>query len=463
MTSESVSPSTRSPLGGPVLVAGVGVTVAMWIVWFLLHMPGVRLDSSVATPVLGGVLLIGLGVGVARSGKGRPGWMIGLLAGLLAGLLNLLLLGMQIVEQPETTEQMGEAANKLRPNAAIVVVGFMLACAVVGAVAGVVGSALRAPRSGGDAHRWVGRLGFVSALSILPLIVVGGAVTGTEAGMSVPDSVTSYGALSFLFPLSLMGEDRIFLEHSHRLLGSLVGLVTLIWAIYTTIADRRAWMKLCVWALWIFVVIQGIAGAVRVSENLQYMAAIHGVLGQLTFVLAVMLAAAQTRRYIESPEINDEETMRAARRARMFSVITFIAVLIQLVFGALYRHLGAEQGMHSLYAHIGWSFIVFAMIIVCGILCMKGSRESEIGGTFRRVGVLQHGLVSWQFLLGWAALGMAPPSKADRPIPSAEELDSAPPIETVEAIMTTAHQASGALLFAAVALAVVWSRRLSRD
>ncbi len=463
MTQASSDDLTRSPLGGPVLVTGVGVTVAMWIAWFLLHMPGVRADASIATPIQGGVLLLGLGLGVARSGHGRAGWLIGLLAGLLAGALNLLLLGMQLVEQPETTEQMGEAANRLRPNAALVIVGFLVACAVAGAIAGAVGAALRAPRSGGDGQRWLGRLGVVSALSVIPLLAVGGAVTSTESGMSVPDSVTSYGAVSFLFPLSLMGEDRIFLEHSHRLLGSLIGLVTFLWAVYTTIVDRRKGMKIGVWILWLFVVLQGIAGARRVGADLSWMAVIHGVFGQITFILAAGLAAAQMRGYIDAPDLLEDETRKAAKRARKFAVITLVAVLIQLVFGALYRHLGVEKGIHSLYAHIGWSFIVFAMVIVNGILCMKGSRESKPGRTLRRVGVLQHGLVAWQFLLGWAALGMAPPSKADRPIPSADELASAPPIQAVEAIMTTAHQASGALVFAAVALAVVWSRRLSRD
>ena len=452
---------TQSPLAGPALVVGVGVTVSMWIAWFLLHMPGVRADTGVATPILGGVLLIGLMLGVSRTGRARPGWQIGLVAGLVSGVLNLLLLGMQIVEQPETTDQMADAANKLRPNGALVVVGFMVLSAVSGVIAGGVGGALRSPRSGTDAQGWLGRLGVVSVLSMLPLLAVGGAVTGAEAGMSVPDSVTSYGAVSFLFPLSLMGEDRIFLEHSHRLLGSLVGLVTLIWAIYASVVDRRAAMKAFTWGVWILVVVQGVFGIIRVGEDLRVVGVVHGVFAQIVFILAVGVAAAQTKAYLGAPATLDDETRRAARRARRFAVVTLTAVFIQLVFGALYRHLGADKGIHALYAHIGWSFVVFAMIIVCGILCMKGSRESAVGGTLRRVGVLQHGLVSWQFLLGWAALGMAPPGKADRPIPSAEELASAAPIAGVEAIMTTAHQASGALLFASVMLAAVWSRRLS--
>jgi cytochrome c oxidase assembly protein subunit 15 len=440
----------------------VGVTVAMWIAWFLLHMPGVRTDPSVATPILGGVLLLGLLLGVSRTGRGRPAWQIGLLAGLVCGALNLLLLGMQIVEQPESTEQMSDAANKLRPNAALVIAGFLFASTLAGAIAGAVGGSLRSRRPGTDAQGWLGRFGIVSALSMLPLLAVGGAVTGTEAGMSVPDSVTSYGAVSFLFPLSLMGEDRIFLEHSHRLLGSLVGLVTLIWAIYATFVDRRVMIKALTWGVWLLVVVQGVFGIIRVGEDLRVVGAVHGVFAQIVFVFAVGVAAAQTKAYLEAPSLLEDETRKAARRARKLAIVTLFAVLIQLVFGALYRHLGAEKGIHALYSHIGWSFVVFALIIVNGILCMKGSRESRPGATLRRVGVLQHGLVAWQFLLGWAALGMAPPSKADRPIPSAEELASAPPINAVEAIMTTTHQASGALVFGAVMLAVVWSRRLSR-
>ena len=58
------------------------------------------------------------------------------------------------------------------------------------------------------------------------LIVFGGLVTNTGAALAVPDWPTTFGHNMFLFPWSRM-VGGVFYEHSHRLLGSLVGLLTL--------------------------------------------------------------------------------------------------------------------------------------------------------------------------------------------------------------------------------------------
>lgn len=330
---------------------------------------------------------------------------------------------------------------------------------VAGAIAGAIGSAMgrRGPRLSSQA--WLGRLGVVAAASFLPLLVAGGAVTGTESAMAVPDPVTSYGAVSFLFPLSLMGEERIFFEHAHRLLGSLVGLVTLIWAISTTVVDRRGGMRLAVWLAWLVVVIQGVLGALRVGENSVPIAIAHGVFGQIAFMISVGVAAAQRPSYIDAPSLITDPTRNAARRARTLAVFTLIAVLIQLVFGAMYRHLGST---HALYSHIGWSFVVLVLVILTGSLCLKAGKIERGGRPIRLVGVFMHAIVTWQFVLGWLALWQVPPSEHARPIPTSDQLASATQIDALEAVITTTHQASGALVLAAATLGLVWAWRLAQ-
>ena len=73
------------------------------------------------------------------------------------------------------------------------------------------------------------RLAIVTAAMTLLLIVAGGLVTNTGAGLAVPDWPTTFGHNMFTYPWSAM-VGGIFYEHSHRLLGSLVGLLTLGWA-----------------------------------------------------------------------------------------------------------------------------------------------------------------------------------------------------------------------------------------
>ena len=57
------------------------------------------------------------------------------------------------------------------------------------------------------------------------LIVLGGLVTNTGAALAVPDWPSTFGHNMFLFPWSRM-VGGVFYEHSHRLAGALVGLLT---------------------------------------------------------------------------------------------------------------------------------------------------------------------------------------------------------------------------------------------
>ncbi len=77
-----------------------------------------------------------------------------------------------------------------------------------------------------------------------PLIFLGGLVTSHGAGMSVPDWPNSYGYNMFLFPVS-QWTGGIFFEHTHRLLGTVVGFCATVltltaWGPARTGRGRRA-------------------------------------------------------------------------------------------------------------------------------------------------------------------------------------------------------------------------------
>src|SRR6184192_1934126 len=74
------------------------------------------------------------------------------------------------------------------------------------------------------------------------LIFVGGLVTSTDSGLSVPDWPTTYGWNMFTFPLSKwVGGIRY--EHSHRLIASSVGFLTIIMAAWTWWIEPRRWVR----------------------------------------------------------------------------------------------------------------------------------------------------------------------------------------------------------------------------
>src|SRR2546427_6341144 len=87
-------------------------------------------------------------------------------------------------------------------------------------------------------HRFALFTGCCTAL----LIFVGGLVTSTESGLSVPDWPTSYGWNMFTFPFS-KSVGGIFYEHSHRVLASFVGFLTIILTVWTWWHEKRAWVR----------------------------------------------------------------------------------------------------------------------------------------------------------------------------------------------------------------------------
>src|SRR4051812_12658954 len=81
-----------------------------------------------------------------------------------------------------------------------------------------------APPSSGTYDVRLHALALLTAAATFPLIFLGGLVTSKGAGLSVPDWPNSYGYNMFLFPPS-QWVGGIFFEHTHRLLGTVVGFL----------------------------------------------------------------------------------------------------------------------------------------------------------------------------------------------------------------------------------------------
>ncbi len=92
-----------------------------------------------------------------------------------------------------------------------------------------------ADSAGPAGNPWPHRLAVLTAAATFLLILVGGVVTNTGTGMAVPDWPTTFGYNMFLYPWSKMVGGVLY-EHTHRLLGSFVGSLTLtlvivLWAV----------------------------------------------------------------------------------------------------------------------------------------------------------------------------------------------------------------------------------------
>jgi heme a synthase len=190
----------------------------------------------------------------------------------------------------------------------------------------------------------------VSTISVLGLIGSGGLVTSHEAGMAVPDWPNSFGYNMFLFPISRW-VGGVFFEHTHRLIASLVGLLTIGLCIGTWLIDDRRWVKWLASVAVLAVVIQGVLGGLRVTEHNALLGLFHGCLAQSFLALMATLALV-TSRFWSRLGTSGAET----RQLCILSVVVTVMVFAQLVLGAAMRHSHAGLSIPDFpTTYGGWS------------------------------------------------------------------------------------------------------------
>jgi heme a synthase len=205
---------------------------------------------------------------------------------------------------------------------------------------------------------WPHRLAVMTACATFPLLFIGGLVTSKGAGLAVPDWPTTFGYNMFLYPWSKM-VGNIFYEHSHRLVASGVGLLTIALALSLWLQERRKWLRwLGVTAL-VLVVIQGVLGGMRVVLLEHSLAIVHASLAQAFFALAVSLALFTSAEWRE--EVTDRPLADSNRLRRLAAVTTGL-IYLQVFFGAVLRHTGLRLDAHLLFAALVMLHVLLLVI-----------------------------------------------------------------------------------------------------
>src|SRR4051795_3878001 len=131
---------------------------------------------------------------------------------------------------------------------------------------------------------WLHRIALLTAAATFPLIFMGGLVTSHGAGMSVPDWPNSYGYNMFLFPPRLW-VGGILYEHTHRLMGAIVGLLSIVLVICAWRMESRRWVRWLAYAVLGAVIFQGVLGGLRVVLVKLNLAIVHACVAQAFFCL----------------------------------------------------------------------------------------------------------------------------------------------------------------------------------
>ena len=183
--------------------------------------------------------------------------------------------------------------------------------------------------------RWLNRFAWLTCVATLLLICSGGMVTSKNAGLAVPDWPTTFGYNMFFFPVSKWVGGILF-EHTHRLMGSLVGFLTIILAVWLWISEHRRWVRnLGVIAL-AGVILQGILGGLRVTMMKNEIGIFHACVAQAFLALLVVIALITTNFW---QAMNCRASVSDANpRVVQWAMAITIMIYVQLALGATMRH-----------------------------------------------------------------------------------------------------------------------------
>jgi cytochrome c oxidase assembly protein subunit 15 len=155
----------------------------------------------------------------------------------------------------------------------------------------------------------------------------------------VPDWPTTYGWNMFTFPYSKW-VGGIFFEHSHRLMASFVGSLTVILTLWTWLGEKRTWVKWLSAAALGAVVLQGVLGGITVLFLLPApVSTLHACLAQTFFCVVIALAVVTSSQWNRGLPLIQSHAESIP--VPVLCAMTTTAVYFQLILGALMRHTNA--------------------------------------------------------------------------------------------------------------------------
>jgi len=201
-----------------------------------------------------------------------------------------------------------------------------------GAIGGTRGP-VRSPNE--KSARWLNRFVWFTAFATLLLICSGGMVTSKGVGLAVPDWPTTFGYNMFLFPVSKWIGGVLF-EHTHRLIASTVGFLTIILAVWLWQTEDRPAVKTLGLIAVAGVILQGILGGLRVTMLKDQIGIFHACLAQAFLGLIVLIAVVTTNfwRSLAPVDVDPKKFVRI----KTIAIATTIAIYVQLALGATMRH-----------------------------------------------------------------------------------------------------------------------------
>jgi heme a synthase len=272
---------------------------------------------------------------------------------------------------------------------------------------------------------------FVVCWTVL-LLIAGALVTSNEAALSVPDWPLSYGTLT----PPMVGGIRY--EHSHRVIAGVLGLLSVVLAVWVWAKDERRWLR------WFSVIAvagiaaQAVLGGEVVRQLLHYwLPVMHACFAQIVFAALLSIAVFTSRWWVsEQPQVEDS----GSPSIHSLAIANSAVIYFQVILGAGFRHKEIP-----VWPHMVGALIVLGMVIwLAAVLRRRFEKSAAISKTR----ILLHAILGTQLLLGlgayWSRLTTA---DAPQPMP-------------LMVTLTVLHTVVGAILFGISVLIVLLCYRL---
>jgi cytochrome c oxidase assembly protein subunit 15 len=182
-----------------------------------------------------------------------------------------------------------------------------------------------------NTNRWLCGFAWFTCFATVFLICSGGMVTSKGVGLAVPDWPTTFGYNMFLFPVSKWVGGVLF-EHTHRLIASTVGVLTIVLAVWLWRSEQGRWVRRLGWIALTAVVLQGVLGGLRVTLLKDQIGIFHACVAHAFLGLLVLTALAVSPLWRRLPPST------AASGVLRIALITTVLVYVQLILGATMRH-----------------------------------------------------------------------------------------------------------------------------
>ena len=361
-----------------ILTLSCTATTAMWMFSYMTLLFGGQASGEVLFVLAGLSLVLAGMINTTNGGNGIQAMWIGV----ISAFFNLLLLG-SLVGGGGGEEVLSKGALWF----GILLVG-SIGLAFLGS------SIARALKPCQKEFDWQYEFFVSVSLLVFLMLVTGGLVTGLEAGLAVPDWPNSYGHNMLLYPLTEMissENDGIFFEHAHRLTGMFVGIASLVLLVCAWRWSSNKVVRAAATVVFFMVCLQGLLGGLRVTGYLTlsqdrellnpnvWIGVVHGVVGQLIFAGFVWIAA------MMSPAWKDDSTANKTNRGDVrLGWVLVCSMVLQLILGAVYRHMLGDETLAPKATHIllrSSLFVSMSLKFLCNFQSRSGTGLSRTSST----------------------------------------------------------------------------------